>query len=123
MEIPQIVDAYLRAYNDRDVDAMLACVSDDIVFENVSNSAPSLLIEGRTAFADLARGAAEAFISRRQSVRNCVIASGKVALEVDWEGTPRADMGKLRAGVQVSIRGASFFVIDGDRIGRITDLS
>lgn len=64
---------HLDACNRKDVAALVACVDDAIVFENVSNSSQSLKIEGRDAFAKLAAQAAALFESRNQSVRTAVV--------------------------------------------------
>ena len=56
--LPDIIQRYLDAYNRRDVEALIACVSETVVFENVSNATPSLRIDGRDAFARLAAQAA-----------------------------------------------------------------
>jgi steroid delta-isomerase-like uncharacterized protein len=123
MELPSVVSSYLDAYNRFDVETMLNCVSEDVVFENISNSGSSLRIEGKGSFAELARQAADAFSHRKQSVRNSVSAGGEVALEIEWEGTPRFDMGDFQAGVQASLRGASFMTISNGKLSRIADLS
>ena len=46
-----------------------------------------------------------------------------VALEVDWIGVPAVDLGPMKAGVQVTMRGASFITIEDGRLARIVDLS
>ena len=35
--LPDIIHRYLDVYNRRDVEALVACVSETVVFENVSN--------------------------------------------------------------------------------------
>ncbi len=98
-------------------------MSDDVRFENVSNAGQSLQLEGRGAFAELARQATTMFINRKQIVRTGVVAGDEVALEIDWTGTPAVDLGPLKAGVEIAMRGASFFTIRGEKIARIVDLS
>ncbi|MBU2117525.1 MAG: nuclear transport factor 2 family protein [Alphaproteobacteria bacterium] len=116
--LPDIIHRYLDVYNRRDVEALVACVSETVLFENVSNTRPSLRIDGRDAFARLAAQAAETFTLRRLEVRTAVIAGDHVAPEVDWTGTPAVDLGEFRAGERVVLRGASFFTISGDRLVR-----
>lgn len=123
MTLPAIIQSYLDAYNRKDVAALLACVADDVVFENVSNAGQSITIEGRTAFAELARQAATMFTARHQAIRNAVVDGSHVALEVDWTGTPAFDLGPMKAGEQVVMRGASFITISGGKLTRIMDLS
>ena len=123
MTLPAIIQSYLDAYNRKDVAALVACVADDIIFENVSNAGQSMKIEGRAAFAELAGRAATMFTIRRQVIRNAVVDGDRVALEVDWTGTPAIDLGPMKAGEQVTLRGASFMTIAGGKLTRIVDLS
>lgn len=121
--VPEIIRRYLEAYNNRDVSALADCVAERVVFENVSNRSAPMLIEGREAFVQLATQAVEMFTERRQTVRMAVVGKDRVALDVDWTGTPAADLGEMKAGESVSLRGASFFTIADGRIVRIVDLS
>lgn len=123
MTLPAIVRSYIDAYNRKDVAALVACVGPDIVFENVSNSGQSIRIEGRAAFADLAGQAAAMFATRRQTVTNALVDGDRVALEVDWTGTPAVDLGPMKAGEPIALRGASFLTITEGLLTRIVDLS
>lgn len=121
--LPAIIQSYLDAYNRKDVAALVACVADEIIFENVSNAGENMRIEGRAAFAQLAEQAAAMFTARHQTIRNAVVDGDHVALEVDWTGTPAIDLGSMKAGKQVAMRGASFMTITGGKLARIMDLS
>ena len=123
MTLPAIIRSYIDAYNCKDVAALVACVADDIVFENVSNLGQSMKIEGRTAFGELAEQAATMFTTRHQTITNAVIDGGRVALEVDWTGTPVVDLGSMKAGEPIAMRGASFMTITEGLLTRIVDLS
>ncbi len=123
MTLPVIIQNYLDAYNRKDVAAIVACVADGVVFENVSNAGQSMKIEGRAAFAELAGQAATMFTTRRQTIRNAVVDGDRVALEVDWTGTPAIDLGSMKAGEPVAMRGASFMTIAGGMLTQIVDLS
>lgn len=123
MELPSVIRTYIEAYNHKDVDSLVNCVTDDVVFENVSNAGPSMRVVGRDAFARLAHQAAEMFTSRRQTVRSAVVAGDNVALELDWIGIPAIDMGAAKAGDQMAMRGASFFTIADGKLASIIDLS
>lgn len=123
MTLPTVIQSYIDAYNRKDVAALVSCVAEDIVFENISNVGESLKIEGRVAFAELAEQSATMFITRHQSIRTAVVDSDLVALEVDWTGTPAIDLEPMKAGEQVAMRGASFLTIKGGKLTRIVDLS
>ena len=120
--LPEIVQKYLGAYNSADVATLIDCVTEAVVFENHSSSGGSLKVEGREAFGELAQQAATLFTARRQSVRTAVINGSTVALEVDWTGTPAVDIGTMKAGTTVALRGASFLMISGGKLARITDI-
>lgn len=52
--VPPMIRRYLDAYNRYDVPAMLACLSDDVRFENVSNSSGVTYANGKAALYELA---------------------------------------------------------------------
>ncbi len=80
-------------------------------------------IEGRAAFAELAEQAVKMFITRHQTITNAVVDGGRVAMEVDWTGTPAVDLGSMKAGEPIAMRGASFMTIRQGLLTRIVDLS
>lgn len=123
MSLPAIVQRYLDAYNHKDVAELVACVAETIVFEHVTNTGPSMKIEGRAAFAEFATQATAMFVTRRQTVRTAVVERDCVALEIDWTGVPAVDLGAMKAGAQVTMRGASFLTIADGKLVRIVDLS
>lgn len=123
MTLPAIVQDYIDAYNRKDVGALVDCVAESVVFENVSNTGQGMRVEGRAAFADLAGRSAAMFIARHQAVRTAVVDGDRVALEVDWTGTPAIDLGPMKAGEQVAMRGASFLTLADGKLARIIDFS
>lgn len=123
VKLPAIVESYVNAYNCKDVAALVACVSDQIVFENVSNSDECLKIRGREAFADLAERSALMFIKRKLTIRHVVVDGDHVALWMDWAGTPAIDLGTAKAGKPIAMRAASFMTVAEGLLTRIVDLS
>lgn len=123
MDLPVIVRRYLDAYNRRDPAELARCVTEDVVFENVSNSGQSLSLKGREAFAELAEKSASMFVMRRQIVRLAVVQDDRAALEIDWEGVPSSDLPGMPAGKRASLRGATFITLRDGLISHITDLS
>lgn len=123
MTLPAIIRSYIDAYNRKDVAALVECVTDTVIFENISNTGQSLRIEGRSAFADLAMQGASMFTARHQTVRTAVVDGGQVALEVDWTGVPAIDLGPIKAGNEFALRGASFLTIADGKLCRIVDIS
>ena len=119
-----IINRYIQSYNDRDIEGMLDCVTEDVVFENISNASQSMRLEGRDQMGDVARLSGNAFSYRRQRLISLVVGEGKAAAEIEFEGKAAVDLPNgVKAGETVKIRGASFFEFRGRLLSRIADYS
>jgi len=119
-----IINRYIRSYNDRDIEGMLDCVTEDVIFENISNAGQSMRLEGRDRMGEVAELSGNAFSYRRQRLVNLVIGEGKAAAEIEFEGKAAVNLPNgVRAGETVKIRGASFFEFRGRLLSRIADYS
>jgi steroid delta-isomerase-like uncharacterized protein len=122
--LPTIVERYLQAYNHKDVSAMIACFTDDVVFENVSNAGSTVRTEGKAALTALAEQAAHLFQQRRQTVKFIVASENAVALEIGYSAVVAVDLPNgWKAGQTIDLRGASFFRLRDGLIAALTDLS
>ena len=68
-----IINRYIQSYNDRDIEGMLDCVTEDVIFENISNASQSMRLEGREQMGEVARLSGNAFSYRRQRLINLII--------------------------------------------------
>ncbi len=119
-----IINRYIQSYNDRDIEGMLDCVTEDVVFENISNASQSMRLEGRDQMGEVARLSGNAFSYRRQRLINLIIGEGKASAEIEFEGKAAVDLPNgVKAGETVKIRGASFFEFRGRLLSRIADYS
>lgn len=122
--IEDVIAAYMACYNSRDIDGMIACVTDDVVFENISNTGQSMRLEGKTAMRQVAELSGNAFSYRRQRIVNLIAHGLKAAAEVEFEGKAAVDLPNgTAAGETVKIQGASFFEFRGNLICRLADYS
>jgi ketosteroid isomerase-like protein len=122
--LDETIRRYIANYNDRDIDAMLACVTDDVVFENISNAGQSMRLDGKLMMRQVAEVSGNAFSYRRQRLINIVTGNGKAAAEIEFEGRAAVDLPNgVRAGETVRVRGASFFEFRGPLLCRIADYS
>ena len=120
----EVIARYIASYNARDIDGMLDCVTDDVVFENISNSGQSMRLDGKDMMRQVADLSGNAFSYRRQRLVNVVTGAGKAAAEIEFEGKAAVDLPNgVRAGETVKIRGASFFEFHGNLLCRIADYS
>ena len=122
--LDEIIRRYIASYNDRDIDAMLACVTDDVVFENISNAGQSMRLDGKLMMRQVAEVSGNAFSYRRQRLINLLTSETKAAAEIEFEGRAAVDLPNgVRAGETVKVRGASFFEFRGPLLCRIADYS
>ena len=122
--LEDVISRYVSSYNARDIDGMLACVTDDVVFENISNTGQSMRLEGMPAMAQVAELSGNAFSYRRQRIVNLVAGDGKAAAEIEFEGKAAVALPNgVKAGETVQLRGASFFEFRGKLLSRIADYS
>lgn len=122
--IEDLILKYITCYNDRDIDGMIAFVTEDVVFENISNSGQSMRLEGKAAMRQVAELSGNAFSYRRQRLVNIVATDTKAAAEVEFEGKAAVDLPTgVTAGETVKIRGASFFELRGGLLCRVADYS
>ncbi len=122
--LDEVIARYIASYNARDIDGMIDCVTDDVVFENISNSGQSMRLDGKDMMRQVAELSGNAFSYRRQRLVNVVTGAGKAAAEIEFEGKAAVDLPNgIRAGETVKIRGASFFEFRGNLLCRIADYS
>lgn len=122
--LDEVIARYIASYNARDIDGMIDCVTEDVVFENISNSGQSMRLDGKDMMRQVADLSGNAFSYRRQRLVNVVTGAGKAAAEIEFEGKAAVDLPNgIRAGETVKIRGASFFEFRGNLLCRIADYS
>ncbi len=124
MTLKQLIDAYIGAYNKKDVPGMLAVLHDDIRFENVSSTGGTLILTGKQAFGEQATQVAPLFSTRRQEIVTQIIADDRAAIEIKYSAVVAQDLPNgLKANQQIELRGVSIFEGKDGKISRISDYS
>jgi hypothetical protein len=119
-----LIEAYLTAYNTKDIPAMLALVDDQLIFEHVSNTAGLIKTTSKREFEALARQSIDYFLERKQVVRFWVVGQDLAAIELDYQATVDHDLPNgLKAGQQLHLRGVSVFEMKSGKFTRISDYS
>ena len=77
--IEDLIGQYVRSYNGRDIEGMLDCVTEDVVFENISNHGQTMKFEGRDKMREVAELSGRAFSYRRQKLISLTIGDGRAA--------------------------------------------
>jgi ketosteroid isomerase-like protein len=115
---------YVKAYNAKDVSAMLAFFDDRCVFENISGGKVTVRTQGKAELEALARRAAQAFASREQKVVSLTEGQGRIVAEIDYHAVLQADLSpEMKAGSRLDLRGISVCEFAGGKIVRLSDYS
>jgi len=120
----QIIEQYVQAYNQFDIAGMLQYLHDDVIFENSSNGAVDLRLEGIDAFQAQAKTAVDLFESREQKITDWEFLDDLVRIGVDYTGVIAVDLPNgVQAGDTLSLEGRSSFWFKEGKIVRILDES
>ena len=123
-DVATLVRRYVDRYNSNDVDGMLECCADDVVFETVTNPGGSIRLSGKDEMREVIEATTRAFRERRHEVISILVDGQKAAAETVFSGVAAAELGNhVRPGEHISIRGATLFETRGDKLSRICDYS
>ncbi|MCK8490407.1 nuclear transport factor 2 family protein [Spirosoma sp. RP8] len=120
----ETIQAYINAYNAKDIPALLALLDEQIFFENISNSSGITQTTSKQAFEQLALQSADYVAERKQVVRFMVVSATAAAVEIDYSATLATDLPNgLKAGDTIRLRGVSIFEMKHKKFTRISDYS
>lgn len=120
----ELIDRYLAAYNEFDVEGMLAVMHPDVEFRNVAAGEVTVASQGRQEFRALAEHAVTLFASRRQTVREYGEDGERAWIRVDYEAVLAADLGpELQSGTTLRLSGRSTFMFRDGLIVQLVDES
>ncbi len=123
-DVAALVRRYVERYNANDVDGMLECCADDVVFETITNPGGSLRLNGKDEMREVIEATTRAFRERRHEVVAILVDGQRAAAETLFSGVAAAELGHhVRPGEHVSIRGATMFELRNDKLARICDYS
>jgi len=123
-DVAALVRRYVDRYNANDVDGMLDCCADDVVFETITNPGGSLRLNGKDEMREVIEATTRAFRERRHEVVAILVDGQRAAAETLFSGVAAAELGQyVRPGEHVSIRGATMFELRDDKLARICDYS
>lgn len=123
-EVAALVRRYVERYNSNDVEGMLDCCSEDVVFETVNNPNGAIRLNGKDEMREILIATTHAFRERRHELVAMICDGERAAAETVFSGVAAAELGQnVRLGDHISIRGATIFELRDGRLGRICDYS
>ncbi|PRD57378.1 hypothetical protein C5749_01630 [Sphingobacterium gobiense] len=121
----EIIQEYINAYNSKDVNKMIENLSDDVLFENISNHEVTLSIQGKDAFREQAITALSYFSTRKQTILKTRPNGNSVEIDIDYEAIAAMDFPNgIKKGDKVKLKGKSIFEFSQNgKIVKLTDIS
>jgi hypothetical protein len=119
-----IIEKYITAYNNFDIDGMLRNLHDDIYFENIYNGQVNLQTRGIAEFKTQAETAKKLFRQREQKALDIKFNDNTAEVRIDFTGILSDDPANgSQAGTAICMSGDSVFVFKDGQIICITDRS
>jgi hypothetical protein len=117
-----LIERYVAAYNDFDVDGMLDTLTADVRFENWTGGQLTASSDGRDAFRVLAEQARAMFAEREQRVTALAPRGDALVAAIAWRGQLAIDVpGGPAAGTRLALRGESEFVVRDGQLALVVD--
>jgi ketosteroid isomerase-like protein len=123
-EIQAIIESYLKAYNNFDVEGMLAHMHPEVVFENIASGKVTLAIKGIQNFRSQAQEAVSYFTEREQKITCLEISEEEAEVLIDYAAILAIDLPNgLKTGDKLVLKGKSVFTFKENQIIRLQDFS
>lgn len=121
----ELIDSYLHAYNNFDIEGMLKLLHEEINFHNISGEEVTVSTAGKQEFFKLADMSRNFFSSREQvPLQRDVLDNGNVRLQISFNAVVGMDLPNgLKQGQQLQLQGVSEFAFEDKLIKSITDIS
>lgn len=120
----QIIKNYINAYNNFDVNGMVADMDPSIRFENINNGEVNMVLNGLPAFIEQAEQAKAMFTSRRQTIKSVKQTADHTEIELVYHAVLAIDLPNgIKKGDELNLTGKSIFKFVGNKITQLTDIS
>lgn len=123
-QIKVIVDQYIKAYNEFDIDGMLKNVHPDVEFKNIAGGEINVHILGRKVLKKQAKDSTKLLKKREMLITEQKINGDVVDNKIDFKAVLNVDIPDgPKAGELVKLKAESRFKFKGDKIISIEDIS
>ncbi|NEM97781.1 nuclear transport factor 2 family protein [Pontibacter burrus] len=124
LAIQQTIETYINAYNNFDVEGMVAQLHPEIEFENVADGEITLSLKGLDAFKAQAQDATKYFTKREQKITQLTIVNNTAEAQLDYTAIVAIDLlNGLKAGDKLDLKGKSVFTFEDGKILKLQDYS
>ncbi|MCE5215292.1 MAG: nuclear transport factor 2 family protein [Methanobacterium sp.] len=119
-----IIDQYIKAYNEFDIENMLKNVHPDVEFKNIANNEINVHIKGSKTLKKQAEDSTKLLKKREMKITEQVIDGDLVENKIEFKAVLAIDIPEgPKAGELVKLKGKSIFKFKNDKIISIEDIS
>ncbi len=123
-QMMRIIDDYIKAYNEFDVDRMLNNVHRDVEFKNIANNEINVHIQGKTILKTQAEDSTKLMKKREMKITDQTIKGDIVENNIAFKAVLNIDIPDgPKAGELVKFKGKSIFKFKNGKIISIEDIS
>lgn len=120
----QLIQSYIEAYNNLDIEGMLKNLAPDIKFENISGGEINMTLNGLPEFKTQAEQSKKLFTSRKQTVTDFRHHAGHTNVSISYHAVLAIDLPNgMKKGHTLNLTGKSIFKFSEDKIVGIIDIS
>ncbi|MEN6292341.1 MAG: nuclear transport factor 2 family protein [Methanobacterium sp.] len=120
----QIIDEYIKAYNEFNVDEMLRNVHEDVELKSTTNGEVNVQLKGITTLKNQAEQSLSLFKKREMKIIEQLINGNTVENKIAFKGVIGVDFpnGSVKSGELVKLEGKSIFQFEKGKIILIEDV-
>lgn len=118
----ELIYRYVESYNAKDVDGMMKCVIEDVVFRNVAGNVVNMEVYGMTSLRELAEKTKDLFRTRKQGIKKIDFQGDLVRVDITFDAEFGIDLPNgVKAGDKMSVEGYTEFTFTDGLISSISD--
>lgn len=118
-----LIDRYISAYNAFEIEGMLSTLTVNVRFENHSSQQPTVVVDGRDAFRELAEHSAAVFSEREQRILSIDFSPSSAVAEIAFRGVLAATASSRQDSRVIDLVGSTKFTFENGLISKIVDRS
>ncbi len=125
MNEKEIIEKYIEAYNNFDVNGMLENMCDNIIFQNISGGEINIETTSKIELITQMIKSRDIFSERTQTINSIEEEAGEYIVDIHFKGTWAVDMPPVgvSAGDISEMNCESRFLIENGQIVRLIDVS
>ena len=119
----RIIDEYIKAYNEFDVDGMIRNIHEDMEFKNSASGEVNFELKGKKAFKKQIEQAFNIFNKREMKITEQKFGDDIVENKIDFKGILAVDISELKKYDLIKLQSKSIFQFKNGKIVSIEDIN